>query len=165
MKKHVLTFIVVLFFSLNLFSQNLSPSIVSVQGGLDQSKEVIIEWTLGENSTETIRSVNNIFTQGFHQPHLRTLKIDEESSLSLDLIRIYPNPVNAILNIQLHNDLLTHYNINLFDSNGRFIKSLNVSKSASNIAFDLSDLSSGIYLLRISDVFISKSNTYRVIKY
>jgi len=35
MKKHVLSFIVVLFFSFNLFSQNLSPSIVSVQGGSD----------------------------------------------------------------------------------------------------------------------------------
>ena len=164
MKKHVLSFIVVLFFSFNLFSQNLSPSIVSVQGGSDQSEGIIIEWTLGENSTETVRSVYNIFTQGFHQPHLKTLKIDEESSLSLDRIRIYPNPVFAILNIQLHNDLLTHYTINLFDSNGRFIKFLNVSESASNIAFDFSDLSSGTYLLRISDVLSSKSNSYRVIK-
>jgi len=164
MKKHILSYIVLLFFSFNLTSQNLSRSIVSVQGGSDKSQGIIIDWTLGENITETVRSANNIFTQGFHQPHLKTLKIDEESSLSLDRIRIYPNPVNAILHIQLHNDLLTHYNINLFDSNGRFIKSLNVSESASNIAFDLSDVSSGIYLLRISDVLSSKSNSYRVIK-
>lgn len=165
MKKIVLSFIVLFFFSYNLISQNLTVSAVAAQGGLDQSEGLIIEWTLGENLTETVRSANKILTQGFHQPHLKTLKINEERLLSLGHIRIYPNPVYSILNIQLHKDFSTHYTINLFDINGRIIKYLNVSENANNIEFDMSDLSSGIYLLKISDVFISKSNTYRIIKH
>lgn len=165
MKKNVLVLFVILFTTFYSVSQNLTPTVFSMQGGIDKSNGVIIEWTLGENFTETVRSANMIFTQGFHQPHLKILNIDDEGLLAFDRIKIYPNPVYSFLNIQFHNDLPKNYNIHLFEGNGKFIKTLSVPEQISNIEFDLSDLSSGIYLLNIVDKSSSISNTYRIIKY
>ena len=149
MKKYLLLSIIILFSGNKLFSQHSTVSVVATQGEVDHTKTLIFEWTLGEIFTETITAKDKILTQGLHQPHLIALKINEVNALSLDHIRIYPNPVNAILNIQLHKDYLGYYKIYLFDSNGRFIKVLNVNEGNSNLTLDMTNLSSGIYILKI----------------
>lgn len=165
MKKQILLFIVIFFASIYSFSQNLMPSIFSIQGGIDRSNSVVIEWTIGENFTETVKSANTIITQGFHQPHLKILNVTNESILAFNQIKIYPNPVYSSLSIQFQNDLPTNYDIDLFDGNGKFIKKMSVPVRISSIEFDLSDLSSGMYLLKITSKLRSVSNTYRIIKY
>lgn len=75
-----------------------------------------------------------------------TLFVDGLSELNelpdLD-VKIYPNPVQHELNIEMNN--LSNYSLNLLDINGRRI--FEITKPTTNI----SELSSGVYFLKITD--------------
>lgn len=165
MKKNVLFFSILLFNSFYLISQSLTPSILSVQGGINQFDGITIEWTLGENFTETITLGNKILTQGFHQTTLKKIKYENENPVSLINITTFPNPVFSILNIQLPKDFNTQFNINLFDINGNYIKALKVTENSSTIQLDMTYLATGVYILNISNSSRNIVESHRIIKY
>ena len=164
MKKHVLFFMLLLFFSFRLISQNLAPSILSTQGGFNESAGMNIEWTLGENFLETVTLGDKIFTQGFHQPYLKIKKHEKKNPIPLVNITIFPNPVYSILNIQLPKDFNTQFNINFFDINGHCLKTLNVLENNTTIQLDITYLATGVYLLNISDNFGNIIESHKIIK-
>lgn len=72
-----------------------------------------------------------------------TLKSD---SFLASKFSVYPNPVNDIISI--NSDNVAFENISLTDINGRVIKEA-TTKSVMNYNFNISDLNSGIYFLKI----------------
>ena len=68
------------------------------------------------------------------------------STPSLDLanLSVYPNPVSDRLNIDYKENIS---NLTVYDLSGRSVKSLTTNNS--NNSIDVSDLKSGIYMLRI----------------
>jgi hypothetical protein len=67
-----------------------------------------------------------------------------------ELFRLYPNPVDGIMYIDYPGTI----NINavqIYDLSGRLIKSRSVNGSQDRLSVDVSDLSSGIYLVEIKD--------------
>jgi len=165
MKKHVLFFELLLFFSFHLISQNLAPSILSAQGGFNQSEGISIEWTLGENFTETLTLGDKIFTQGIHQPNLKIENYEKKNPIPLINLTVFPNPVYTILNIQLLKEFDSQFIINFFDVNGNYIKTLNASENNSSIQLDMTYFATGVYLLNISDTSGIIVETHRIIKY
>jgi len=147
----------------SLFSQTLFNSKISNQGGVSSSEGLIIEWTLGENLTETVWVSNEIYTQGFHQTYIKSSKLDE-SLPSFDQIRIFPNPVYSTLTIKLQKKDMLPYSFEIFDTSGRKINSLNISESSSETSINFLELSSGVYFLRISMSSGELVKTFRVIK-
>ena len=147
----------------SLFSQTLLNSKISSQGGVSSSEGLVFEWTLGENLSETIWLSNQIYTQGFHQPYLIPSQEDEIFNY-FDPIRIFPNPVYSTLHVNLQQNNLLPKAFEFFDSSGRKIKSLNVSGSISETSINVLGLSSGIYILKISNVNGEIVNTFRVVK-
>lgn len=89
------------------------------------------------------------------KPELQTSVIDlQESVIQDDYVKIYPNPVQDFLQIELYKqDVHKAVIVDLF---GRIVLILNNLSESNNI--DLSHLSSGIYLLKISD------KTYKILK-
>ncbi|MBO7141806.1 MAG: T9SS type A sorting domain-containing protein [Bacteroidales bacterium] len=89
------------------------------------------------------------------KPELQTSVIDlQESVIQDDYVKIYPNPVQDFLQIELYKqDVHKAVIVDLF---GRIALILNNLSESNNI--DLSHLSSGIYLLKISD------KTYKILK-
>ncbi|MBR4215488.1 MAG: T9SS type A sorting domain-containing protein [Bacteroidales bacterium] len=89
------------------------------------------------------------------KPELQTSVIDlQESVIQYDYVKIYPNPVQDFLQIELYKqDVHKAVIVDLF---GRIVLILNNLSESNNI--DLSHLSSGIYLLKISD------KTYKILK-
>lgn len=75
-------------------------------------------------------------------------------------VSIYPNPTTENLRIKLHDLNFDNASVQLFDLSGKLLLSQNLNHS--NQAIDLSDLSSGIYLCRIS--VDGKKSTKKVIK-
>jgi len=71
------------------------------------------------------------------------------SNFQLDnILKVYPNPSDGIFNIEkINNTELVKAEI--FDINGRSIKSLDLSKANSTIKVDLSDAASGIYFMTV----------------
>lgn len=64
------------------------------------------------------------------------------------LFKIYPNPTNGLLNININN-YVGELQINVFDLNGRQVYNQNVSDFNNTNAINLESLSAGIYVLKL----------------
>jgi hypothetical protein len=64
--------------------------------------------------------------------------------------RIYPNPANSIINVKM-NDQSTLDKIEVFNLNGRKISRKKINADNKSIQFDVSDLSSGLYFIKLSN--------------
>jgi len=162
MLKSRFLFIIILIVSFNSHSQDLSLNVISNQGGSGVIEGIKLNWTIGEPIVETVENSAIILNQGFHQSvfNSTSLSINQENNLGLV---IWPNPVNNELNISLDTNLNSKLNLNLYEVSGRFINQASVNTIESNISIDVTNLSSGIYVLHISDSngFIK---THKIIK-
>lgn len=59
-------------------AQSLSQEVIGSAGGFNMIGEVHLSWTLGEVMVETYSKNNLYLTQGFHQPLVKTIALDEE---------------------------------------------------------------------------------------
>lgn len=75
-----------------------------------------------------------------------TLSVNENSLNGL--VRIFPNPAQGEVNISINSDVQGLVDISIIDLSGKVIKSINQLNS-SNISINISDLSAGIYTIRI----------------
>jgi hypothetical protein len=72
---------------------------------------------------------------------------------------MFPNPVNDILNIELNTSESQHFKIQIIHANGQIMENRNIEiLGVQNINFDLSELSSGVYFIRL------KSNEEQLIQ-
>ena len=108
-------------------------------------------------TTGYITSLNNfrvkfkfVHNSGDWEAIIDDFKVDLEftaaATPTLDLanLSVYPNPVSDRLNIDYKENIST---LNVYDLSGRSVKSFTTNNS--NNSIDVSDLKSGIYLLRI----------------
>ena len=75
-----------------LTAQSLMPN----AGGQSILNDVQISWSLGETHVESIHAPDGLLTEGFHQPILQSIPIDQQASLKL---QVFPNPVLGQLKI------------------------------------------------------------------
>ncbi|HQQ94980.1 MAG TPA: T9SS type A sorting domain-containing protein [Bacteroidia bacterium] len=80
--------------------------------------------------------------------------IDENSSKSVqNNISLYPNPSNGLVTIEFPADNQENTRIQMFDLNGRLVKSIEGSKDGSGMVkqnIETSDLNPGIYIISVS---------------
>ncbi|MCF8240617.1 MAG: T9SS type A sorting domain-containing protein [Melioribacteraceae bacterium] len=79
----------------------------------------------------------------------------------------YPNPFNPVTNISYHNPEAGKVNITVFDILGRRIKTLideYVSPGKYELQFDAGELSSGVYIYRITAGKFSASKKFVLMK-
>jgi hypothetical protein len=99
---------------------------------------------------------------GFHNINvdiLNTLSVDEITDIEEDII-IYPNPSNG--NINIKSQSIELQNLIITDLNGRLIKFYKIKDVKVN--FDLSFLTSGIYLIKLTDIKNSSITKKIIIK-
>ena len=137
-------------------AQNLDPSVLASEGGIDSNKKISLEWTLGEIAVATLYTNTTMITEGFHQPSLIVSDYYETTNSMLthqsnSKIKVVPNPVKSIVNIQMEFSEESALNIKLFNLAGtQLLEKLNQNPTDS-FEFNLSDFPSGIYLLRFTD--------------
>lgn len=151
------TTLIIFFFSLSSISQNL----ISSQNGVIETDALIIEWTLGENFTKSIRFKSKILTEGFLQPHKKTLSLNETTWSNA---KIYPNPVQSVLYFKTTTELSIARELTLYDRYGRIISSDLKITGINPLQIDVNRLPYGIYFLRISDKQSNQSGVYKIIK-
>lgn len=135
----------------NIINVN-SGLLLDIQGASIANNANNIQWTAngGQNQQWSFGSF------------LKSAKIndtlEDELSELTDLVVLYPNPVNNLLNIKLTKELSEGTELNLYDASGRVLKTESIKNS--NHIMDMTNLSSGIYLLKITNG--SNSITKRV---
>ncbi|MCX7737618.1 MAG: T9SS type A sorting domain-containing protein [Candidatus Kapabacteria bacterium] len=78
---------------------------------------------------------------------------DVESELTLNgfvIKKVFPNPVDDVLNIELGNDELIDFTISIFNINGEKLVEYSISNSSNNISIDTKNLSEGSYIFLLS---------------
>ena len=131
------------------------------QGGFEQTDNLSLEWTLGENFVETVYFNDKIITQGFHQP-IANKKSSLQNPVFSGNYSVYPNPVSSKILISTNNN--SSFDVKLYDINGRIIRSGVFVANDKDISFDVSELPAGIYLLLISIDNTSEVETFKISK-
>jgi hypothetical protein len=82
------------------------------------------------------------------------------NNIQIENISIFPNPINNMLNVNVGSNIGLNYSI--FNITGQTIFKGKFTEFNNRV--DFSDLSEGIYFLRLIDSQLNKQNTYKLIK-
>lgn len=139
-----------------------AQSVVGAGGGSGSAGGNELGWTIGEPVVATVGegTGGDVLTQGFQQPWADVgIGVEEHPGLAGE-IRIYPNPVARILNVELPGAANAEQFL-LLDAAGRTV--LETEARNAHTELDLAGFSTGSYHLRISDHSGKSSRTYKII--
>lgn len=145
-------------------AQSLSPVIFSSGGGSGQTNNMILDWTLGETSVDYISYQNGLITEGFHQPSVLVLGVQNEILENGYRFLLSPNPVLSNLNVQIQSDENSKLGINLTDINGKVISVTMANSKNDSKEIDMTGLECGFYLLSIKNSDGINLQTFKVLK-
>lgn len=153
MKKHLL-----IIASIATGATCSGQEVIASAGQTNQAGLLTVSQTVGE---VVIQSYENSIElgQGFHQQELILTSVNtpiEELKVS-----VYPNPFANSINIASKTDLEL---ISLYDMEGSVIQNLQEPAGNTAIRIDLSELSSGSYILYARAADSQLENTYKIIK-
>jgi len=147
-----------------LAAQDLQRAVLASGGGSyiveTADATYYVSQTIGQSGAiGTIGQDGVRLRQGFQQPPLMLISSPEDKT---DLAaKLYPNPVQYQLNIQLLGNLTGQLEFQLFDTTGKLVREVTYPLNR-EISVDLSDLASGVYLVRLQHQ--EKLFTSRIIK-
>ncbi len=152
--------------SLSSFSQEKSQSVIASAGDISTGGNIILEWTVGEPAVETVSNSAALYTQGFHQPLLEVQKMSTGKDLVIvkDIVRVYPNPSTAIINVQLQKASAEPLVVSLIDGSGKVILNNNLPANSTILKINVSRLPQGAYILRITNAPGNINGNYKIIK-
>ncbi len=150
MKNYIcIFFISIIFLGSSQDGVNIDPRVVTGCGGSLQGYSMVSlksDFTLGEIAIETIFSENFMLTQGFHQPNLGIISLDEDSYTK---ISVYPNPTVDILNLELLGFEGQYVQVQILDLSGKIIYSELVSTNTKKHQIKTNILNLGSYVLEV----------------
>ena len=129
---------------------SLPPALSGVIKPQDKLSTFVGE-TINGNWTLTVEDMfsgdgGSIDSFGIELCYEETLSTTEQV---LNKFSLYPNPSSGRVEVSLDKTLGRDVNIEVFDLNGRILKSFEVKNATNQFGFDLSDLSSGIYFVKL----------------
>jgi hypothetical protein len=153
MKNLIRIFILVLFWpSSHLFSQQLSPSVISSSGGFYTNSVATLSFTTGELAAiETYANSTSVLTQGFQQPWELGTYITEHPFKDFSF-GIYPNPSDGQFYLLTESELDLRMTLTISDLIGKQLAPIQFEQGSKiNIQpVDVSELPAGTYILSLS---------------
>lgn len=143
MKKLILLFGGIAGFS-SLYCQTLSPDVVASAGRALSGANGGMEFTIGEVATATLGASNDVLTQGFNQPNIVIVAI--EDFLDVYTINLYPNPSNEYINLETSSK--DELQVHIYNGLGQFVKDSEVFQE--KITLDVRGMSNGPYMLQVT---------------
>lgn len=114
-------------------------------------------WDFGDGESSDLENPSHLYArQGSYWVQLEVTNVCSSDSKSMqitnsyeDMLRIYPNPSNALFTVDLSQIVFSEINWFVYDTKGGLIRSGLVSDFDNTINFSLGGLSSGVYVLRL----------------
>jgi hypothetical protein len=133
----------------NALSQQLSHQVLVPVAGVVINSGVSYSQTIGETAVEVISSYDFVLTQGFQQP---SVKLSKSPPPQGNGVKVYPNPVSDILNIEMFGQKDQTFRIELVTISG--IKVLTEKRVFRAQFWDIMQVevdnySKGLYFVRI----------------
>jgi hypothetical protein len=149
--------------SIPAFTQSLTPSVVASSGNDHENEGVSLSWTLGEIAIKTLETETIILTQGFHQGDILVDAIEKVIDENFT-IRIFPNPTNQSVTIELFRQDPVRVYIEVIDINGKLLSNKQVEATDNQAEIDFSHYIPATYFLRIKTPDNKLNITYPIIK-
>ena len=171
-----LTTVLSILFFLNTnpcLAQSMSPGTVNVSGESAAIGNYRFEWSLGESAAiTTMENSNLLVTNGFLQFNVQNQpEVNLVKSFLSDEIKVYPNPVKNILEINILHANKGKHQIELLDAKGNKIKEVQLVYDGMGALekWNLSKLPSGQYFLNIRQMHpvngrVVKKRAYKIFK-
>ena len=162
--KKILLLLIAFFWYVMLFSQTLTPIVVSTAGELFSNSSSSLNWTLGETVTATFSGKDQHLTQGFQQPQYVIYAFDGPQKEQYS-IKLYPNPARDFINLKVtSNEKPQSLNIELFDLMGNILYETKMTNLIDQFTININQFSTSIILLRITDMAGKEIMQYKIIK-
>lgn len=161
--KSYLNLCLFILFTFQLNAQFLERHVISSFGNLSNSAELIVSFTGGELSINTLRSNDLQLTTGFQQPSPEDLVWVVDPQYQTLKIEVSPNPASISFNLSFATELDFPAKLSIWDANGSLhTKTLAFQLNAKQkIRIDCYSWESGTYFLAIYD---EKSRLVRTMK-
>lgn len=111
---------------------------ISASGGYSEGAVYSMSFTIGEAVIITGTSGAHHITQGFQQPDLAVLSVEEYQNID---ISVYPNPARDVINVSTSENT----KLMVYDIQGKVVRTFDIFSSQTTI--DVSELSRGTYTL------------------
>ena len=145
--------LILLLFNISSFAQTKSPYVVNIAGNQVTNGNYNFEWSVGESAAiTTMENTNLLITNGLLQYNVENQgETNLASSFLPSDIRVYPNPVKNILDINILHAVKGVHQIELLDEKGTKLKEKLIIYNGMGAieSWDLSTLNSGQYFLNI----------------
>ena len=146
-KKWSFFLIYFILFSVQDLSSQLHHSSLSSVSSSNQGSNTIVLHSIGQMSVSGNFISNKIsVVQGFQQPFLRP---KAEEYIKNESIIVFPNPFSSDLNFKFGSIKPDNLTVDIYDVNGRFIKSLKINRIEDEIKLNLNYLMSTEYIIRL----------------
>ena len=147
--KKLLTIILVLF-TFTGFSQSVSRSVLASGGNVYAGSSYMVTSTIGEPVIGTATQGSYTVSQGFEQGYFTAPSEIKDITVNY---RIYPNPVQDVLFLELSADKAPNLKMSIFDVSGRCLISNEINFAGNNakISQDVSNFETGTYLIKFQD--------------
>jgi len=162
----ILMVLAILFCCYQSQSQQLSPQVVSSVGATMNQTNAKLSFTVGEIVVTKTASDSVYLGQGFinsatTSTHVTAIK---EPSAELINIKVYPNPVGSLLNIDIIESKLSGILLKVVDINGRVFSSEKYSAGNNHIGINTESWNSGVYFIKVLDNNQALIGNYKIIK-
>lgn len=147
MKKILFTYLLYII-SILCFSQTNRPDVLVSAGGGFTNEQIQISWTLGDFQTATYTNNDLILTQGFLQSNFNITGVFNLEETSDIKIKVFPNPVKDILNIQIQSKENLSIRWELINQSGKIIETSHSFNNSKNSQINFLSFENGIYFIR-----------------
>lgn len=142
--------LLLLFSSINGFSQQLSHQVLVPAAGLATAGVINYSQTIGETAVEIMANSGFELTQGFQQPGMKNIAEVPHKGTGVD---VYPNPATDYINVKMFGDVARKFRIEIINMTGTIVSSMTmdfITKYYYIQQIDVTRLTLGIYFVRIT---------------
>ncbi len=158
--KHFNTIILLFFSHIFMAQPMLERQVFGISGTSVKAESFSLDWTLGEVAVTSHNSSFGSLTEGFQQAFSK-IESPSISIKNVSDILIMPNPATSFVTVKFLQEPKELIKWELFDITGKSLQT-NIFDLSSFHEIDLSNVSDGIYVLKISGA--NTIQTHRIIK-
>lgn len=155
-----------LFTGVFIHAQSVNPQSLNSAGTKMIQSNGSISFTVGELVVLRLTDLNgNTLGNGFvNGAILTTAKLQEADTSLLDL-KVFPNPTNELVNIQINHSTIDQIIVSITDLQGKEIYNGNYATVSNVIGINTATYASGTYFLSIKNTTGQTIGSYKIIKH
>jgi hypothetical protein len=138
--------------------QTLTPQVFASAGTNMSGASGGLDFTIGEVATSTLTSGNDALTQGFQQPNIVIVGVEE--FLDVYTINIYPNPVQQFLTVETNSE--EELQVNIYNAKGQLV--IDNKVFTQKAVLNLTGIADGPYFLHITRLTGEPVKNFSIIK-